>query len=66
MIAAMKTKLALIPVLLILTTIAVYAFGKQCPLCNSGMIWTGKTQYEWGKAIKQYRCPAGHTFWMVN
>ena len=62
----MKTKLALIPFLLILTALAVYAFGQQCQLCNGSMIWTGKVQTEWGKMLKEYRCPAGHTFWMVD
>lgn len=64
--AAMKTQLALIPALLLLTALAVYAFGPQCPLCNGSMMWTGKTQFEYGKMLKQYRCPAGHIFWMVD
>lgn len=64
--AAMNTKLALIPALLLLSAIAVYAFGVSCPLCNASMIWTGQTQFEYGKMLKQYRCPAGHTFWMVD
>lgn len=63
---AMKTKLALVPAILFLTAIAVYAFGVFCPLCNAGMMWTGQAQFDYDKILKKYRCPAGQTFWMVD
>ena len=35
----------------------------KCPICNGTMMWTGKTKTEWGKLLKEYKCPVGHIEW---
>lgn len=42
---------------------ALGAIGHSCPSCNMSMYFTGGTQVEWGKLMKQYRCPVGHVYW---
>lgn len=34
-----------------------------CQYDGSTMMWTGKTKTEWGKLLKEYKCPAGHVEW---
>ena len=34
-----------------------------CQYDGSAMMWTGKTKTEWGKLLKEYKCPAGHIEW---
>jgi hypothetical protein len=38
----------------------------RCPLCSSTMIWTGKTQTEWGKLVYEMKCSSGHISWEVD
>lgn len=34
-----------------------------CQYDGYNMFFTGKTKTEWGKLLKEYKCPAGHTEW---
>ena len=42
--------------------------GIPCPVHNnSNGVFTGNTQIsDNGKRLKEYRCPRGHTFWVVS
>jgi hypothetical protein len=64
----MKTKITLsvAGLALMLTTAVVFAFGMECPIDGNTMMWTGKTRFEYGKMLKEYRCPAGHVSWVVE
>jgi hypothetical protein len=43
------------------------AFGDiTCPIDNMSMLWTGKTTFEMGKMLQLYKCPMGHTTWVVK
>jgi len=39
------------------------AAGHTCPSCRSSMYFTGQTTVEWGKLLKLYQCPVGHSYW---
>ena len=45
---------------------AAYAALVTCPIDNMNMIFTGQTTTEMGKMLFQYRCPVGHTAWVVQ
>jgi len=47
-------------------TFSIFAFGVYCPVCNGYMTWTGKTQIEWGKMLKEYKCLNNHCSWIVQ
>jgi hypothetical protein len=38
----------------------------SCQYDGSSMYFTGKTKTEWGKLLKEYKCPTGHIVWMTN
>ncbi len=46
--------------------IAAYAQNYICQLDNTSMYFTGNTKLEWGKLLKEYKCPNGHTAWVVS
>lgn len=54
--------------LCVFTITSVFAVPKnhKCPLCNGIMIWSGKSQTEWGKLVYEMKCPTGHTSWEVD
>lgn len=58
-------KKAIIFVVFIL--VAAFAFAvprnHKCPICSGTMMWTGETATEWGKLLKEYKCPVGHVEW---
>jgi hypothetical protein len=37
-----------------------YSGTVRCPICNGSMYFTGRTELEWGRLLKIYRCPSGH------
>lgn len=37
--------------------------GNACQYDGSSMYFTGKTKSEWGKLLKEYKCPYGHAAW---
>jgi hypothetical protein len=39
---------------------------KICQYDNLPLLWTGKTDIEWGKLVKEYECAAGHTYWLTD
>ena len=41
------------------------AYSQDCPSCGFSMMWTGKTQIEWGKILRLYKCTAGHLYWQT-
>lgn len=43
-----------------------FAGDVTCPIDNSSMYFTGETRVEMGKLLKKYRCPMGHTAWIVD
>lgn len=49
-----------------LFTGSAVAASVTCPIDNTGMIFTGKTRVEMGKLLHEYRCPVGHTTWVVQ
>jgi hypothetical protein len=59
-----KTKLFLASMGLAFAS-AVYA-SVTCPIDNMSMYFTGNTTTEMGKLLKEYKCPNGHTNWVVN
>ncbi len=36
---------------------------KGCQYDGNSMFFTGRTKNEWGKLLKEYKCPSGHTEW---
>lgn len=44
---------------------AAYA-AVSCPIDNGGMYFTGSTKTVGGKLLKEYKCPQGHTTWVVD
>ena len=38
------------------------AYAQKCPRDGMSMYFTGRTQIEWGKLLKVYRCPSGHEY----
>lgn len=53
--------------LILLSAICVFALGfKNCPIDGSSMMWTGRTEVEMGKMLKEYKCPMGHVSWVVE
>ena len=38
----------------------------SCQFDGSQMIFTGKTKVEWGKLLKEHKCPSGHIAWITN
>lgn len=59
-----------IKLFLVLVTIgaatAAYAAVVDCPIDGMSMRFTGNTQIEMGKLLKEYKCPHGHTTWVVR
>lgn len=55
-------------VIALLVSGAALAYGVTCPVDNSSAYFTGQTQIDTatGKLLKLYKCPRGHTFWVVN
>jgi hypothetical protein len=54
-------------------TIAALAFAGvavassvSCPIDDMSMYFTGKTRTVDGKLLYQYKCPRGHTTWVVQ
>lgn len=47
---------------------AAIAYGTvTCPLHDMEMWATGRIQFSsWGKQMSEYRCPMGHTSWIVE
>ena len=45
---------------------AVYAAIVNCPIDNMSMWFTGRTTTEMGKLLYEYKCPNGHTTWVVQ
>ena len=35
----------------------------KCPICGMNMYFTGNTKVEFGKLLKEYKCPVGHIYW---
>jgi hypothetical protein len=54
-----------IAIALALSGLAIAA-SVQCPIDNMNMVFTGQTKSEGGKLLYQYRCPSGHTTWVVK
>ncbi len=43
---------------------ALLLFGfYSCPIDNLTMNWTGRTRFESGVMLKEYRCVRGHIAW---
>ena len=59
-------KSILIIVIVMIVSVIVFAQTYRCQYDNNSMIWTGKTKTEYGKLTKEYRCPAGHFYWVVD
>ena len=38
----------------------------KCQYDGFTMYFTGKTKTEWGKLLKEYKCPSGHTVWVTE
>jgi hypothetical protein len=53
-------------VILMIATVTAFAATYRCKYDNSTMTWTGNTKVEWGKLTKEYKCPVGHTSWIVE
>lgn len=54
-------------VLVALAAIGAIAFGGvRCPIDNMDMYFTGRTGFEMGKMLQEYKCPMGHTTWVVQ
>jgi len=45
---------------------AAYAASVNCPIDQMSMYFTGKTTTEMGKLLYEYKCPNGHTNWVVQ
>ncbi len=45
---------------------AAYAASVNCPIDKMSMYFTGTTTTEMGKLLYQYKCPNGHTTWVVK
>lgn len=37
-----------------------------CALDNYFMTWTGKRMIQNGRSLHEYKCPAGHTKWVIQ
>jgi len=68
----MKRKsIALVSILagLVLASVAVATLEPMsgaCPIDGGGMYFTGQTKTVSGKLLYQYKCPQGHTTWVVQ
>ena len=60
-----RSKLLISSAFIALAAIA-YAATVTCPIDKGGMYFTGKTTTEMGKLLYQYKCPNGHTTWVVK
>jgi hypothetical protein len=40
--------------------------GEICPSCSMSMFFTGETKVDWGKVLKLYECPVGHSYWIPS
>lgn len=50
-----------------LVAVGAIAFANvRCPIDNMTMFFTGNTQVEMGKMLQEYKCPMGHSTWLVN
>lgn len=61
----MKTILIATAVAVAVAT-AAHAQSVNCPIDNYIMYFTGQTRTEMGKMLFQYKCPQGHTTWVVQ
>jgi hypothetical protein len=52
--------------ILIVAVMVVFAETYRCQLDNGTMYFTGNTKTEWGKLAKEYKCPSGHSYWIVE
>lgn len=43
---------------------AAFAQNYLCVVDDTPMMWTGRTQADSGKLLKEYRCLRGHTTWV--
>ena len=59
----MKRTIILTTLILLSANIFAAPRNQKCPLCSGIMMWTGESKTEWGKLLKEYKCPAGHTEW---
>ena len=59
-------KLVLALVIILFFSGIAFAESYNCQYDNSSMYFTGSTKTEWGKLAKEYRCPSGHSFWVVE
>lgn len=62
----MKKLAVLFFICMISTMLFATPKSHKCPLCYGTMMWTGETKTEWGKLLKQYKCPLGHFEWRTN
>lgn len=46
-----------------LAAFAVLMFDTKCPVENNSGYFTGATKSVSGVLMKEYKCPAGHTWW---
>lgn len=61
----MHVRTSILAALLFAATLAL-ASDHTCPIDNHSMYFTGNTRVEMGKMLKEYKCAAGHTMWVVQ
>ena len=62
----MKNWMMIMAVILLGGAVTVLAATLKCPIDDGNMTWTGKTQMENGKILKEYKCLQGHVAWSAD
>ncbi len=51
-------------IILALISFGAAAYNYTCDYDNNGLYFTGKTKVVMGQLVSQYKCAAGHVFWI--